>query len=168
MYRTSCQTGKHLMRDDLENHLKTRSFRSEKWLNIFRSLPKTCQSYTNFVRKSCQDFSSDTHWLRGESGREVSWLQTLRMSKRTEPFLRDVIDMIFLGREASIRELPHNTNIIGFLLWMSVSIRHSLPWLVKTLSCPILQDIAASKRVSGFFLACLMVSLNSSSSGSMK
>ena len=26
--------GRHFMRDDLENHLKARSFRSEQWLNI--------------------------------------------------------------------------------------------------------------------------------------
>ena len=30
-----------------------------------------------FRRESCQEFSSDMHWLREESGREVSWLPTL-------------------------------------------------------------------------------------------
>ena len=60
------------MRDDLENHLKDRSFRSEQWFNSFRFLS---QGSTNLVRKSCQERS---HWLREESGRAIFWLQTLR------------------------------------------------------------------------------------------
>ena len=32
----------------------------------------------NFARKSCQDHSSDMHWLRRESGKELFWLQTSR------------------------------------------------------------------------------------------
>ena len=38
MFKTSWQMGEHLMRDDLENHMKDRSFRSVQWLNIIRSL----------------------------------------------------------------------------------------------------------------------------------
>ena len=47
----------------------------------FRPLQKTSQGSINLVRKSCQEYSSDTHWLQGESGREISWLQTLRSWK---------------------------------------------------------------------------------------
>ena len=119
MYRTSGQTGKHFMRNDLENQLKTRSFRLEKWLNI-PIFAKDLSKVHQFRKKVCQDFSSETHWLRGEFGREVSWLQTLRMSKRIEPFLRDVIDMIFLGREVSIRELQTTqTSLVLFCGWVS-------------------------------------------------
>ena len=46
MFETSWPMGEHFTRDDLENHLKDRSFRSEQRLNIFRSLRKTSQSST--------------------------------------------------------------------------------------------------------------------------
>ena len=80
VFKTSWQTGKHLMRDDLENHLKDRTFRSEQWLNISRFLQETWQGSTNLVRKSCQEYSSHVHWLREKSGKEVFSLQTLMRS----------------------------------------------------------------------------------------
>ena len=41
--RTSCQMEKHIMKGDLENHSKARSFRLAPWLNITRFLRKTSQ-----------------------------------------------------------------------------------------------------------------------------
>ena len=39
--------------------------------DLFRYLQKTSQGSTNSVGKSYQEYSSGTHWLRGESGREI-------------------------------------------------------------------------------------------------
>ena len=66
------------MNGDLENSLKDRSFRLEQWLNIIRFLRKTSQGSTKLVRKYYQEYSSDTPWLRVESGKEILWLQMLR------------------------------------------------------------------------------------------
>ena len=75
--KTSWRIGKRLMKHDSENHLKARSFRSEQRLNIFRSLQKTSRGSTTLVRNSCQEYSSNPHWLRGELG-EMYWLPTWR------------------------------------------------------------------------------------------
>ena len=77
MFKISWQMGEHLVRDDLENHLKDRSFRLVQQLNIFRFLLKTSQGSTNLVRKSYQECSSDSPWLQGESGKEIFCLHAL-------------------------------------------------------------------------------------------
>ena len=59
----------------LENHLTDQLSRLEQWWNIIRFLHETSRGSTNLVRRSCQEYSSDTHWLREESGREIYWLQ---------------------------------------------------------------------------------------------
>ena len=60
MYKTSWQTGKHLMKGDSENHLKAQSFRLVQWLNIIRVLQETSQGSTNLERKCHLEYSSDT------------------------------------------------------------------------------------------------------------
>ena len=81
MLKISWQIGEHSMRDDSENHSKAQWFRSEQWSNNFRFLRNTSQGSTNWVRKSCQECFSDMHCRRGESGKEIFWLQTLRSWK---------------------------------------------------------------------------------------
>ena len=39
-------------------------FRSEQWLKVFRFLHTTSHGSTNLVRKACQEYFSDTLWLR--------------------------------------------------------------------------------------------------------
>ena len=66
------------MRDDLENHSQGRSFRAQQWLNVIRFQREIYQDFINLARKSCQEYFSDTHWSRSESGKEIFGLQTLR------------------------------------------------------------------------------------------
>ena len=60
------------------------------------------------------------------------------MNQRIESLLCDVIVMI--SRKSRLQTLPcrfvsfHNTSILGFLVWVSVSTRYSFPKLLKTLS----------------------------------
>ena len=55
MFKTSWKMGKHLVRGDSENHLKSPIIPfASNGLNIFRPLPKISQGSTNLVRGSCQ------------------------------------------------------------------------------------------------------------------
>ena len=49
-----------------------------QWLNIIRFLHETSQGSTNLPRKFYLEYSSDMHLSRGEFGKEILWLQTLR------------------------------------------------------------------------------------------
>ena len=49
-----------------------------QWLNIIRLLHETSQGFTNLARKFCREYSSDMHQSRGELGKEIFWLRTLR------------------------------------------------------------------------------------------
>ena len=69
------------MRDDLESHLKDRSFRSDQWLIIIRFLSKTTQDSTNVVRKSCQECSSVRIWKRDILVADIEELEKLDASQ---------------------------------------------------------------------------------------
>ena len=58
--------------DVLGNHLKDQSFRLVHWLSVILSLRRTSQESINLDRKSYMDCSSDTHCMRGESGKETT------------------------------------------------------------------------------------------------
>ena len=94
------------------------------------------------------------------------------MNKRIESFLCDVVIMI--SRKSRLQTLPcrfvsfHNTNIHGFLGVCESPLATVSRSSKKRFLVSIFQGIAASKRVSSFFLAYLIVSLYSSTSGTMK
>ena len=55
MSKTSWQTGKLRMTDDLKNHSKGQQFLSEQWLNIIRFHNEINQDYINLARKYYQE-----------------------------------------------------------------------------------------------------------------
>ena len=63
--RPSGQTGRHLVKDDSENHLKGTDIPFGAMINIIRFLHETCQGFTNLARKFCQAYSSDMHLIAG-------------------------------------------------------------------------------------------------------
>ena len=70
--------GKTSTRGGSEYHLLARLLRLEIGLNIAQFLQKTCREYINLVLKSCQVYSSFVSCMRGESGKETFWSQTLK------------------------------------------------------------------------------------------
>ena len=53
--------------------------------NIFTFLQKIGQDSTNVVRKSCQEYSSGSAFVVGESGKVIFWLQTMRSWGKLDP-----------------------------------------------------------------------------------
>ena len=124
MFKTSWQTGKHLMNGYSENYFKVRSFRLVRWSDIIRFLLKTSRGSTNLVRKFWQEYSSDIHLSREEFGKEIFWSQTLRSwkiwtrlkfmhkaeevltSKKGETFMFPIADETakLFGRDHGVRE----------------------------------------------------------------
>ena len=87
------------MKDDSENFSKARSYRLVR-LTFIRCLRKS-QGSTKVVRKSYQEYSSDMHWFRGESGKETFCLQTLRTREkktRQKSTLEDSMQKTYLRR----------------------------------------------------------------------
>ena len=70
----SCLMGRRPMKDVLGNHLKDRLFHLVHWLTIILLLRRTSQESINLERKSFLEYSSDTHFSRGEFGRVTYWL----------------------------------------------------------------------------------------------
>ena len=54
----------------------------EQPYEIIRFHPTIRRKLINMARKFCQEYSSDMHQSRGEFGKEIFWLQTLRHWKR--------------------------------------------------------------------------------------
>ena len=77
-----CKMGRRPMKDVLGNHLKDRLFHLVHWLSITVSLRMTSQESINLERKYYLDCSLDTRCTRGEFGRVIYWLQTLRSWNR--------------------------------------------------------------------------------------
>ena len=67
-FKISCQMGRHHMKEDLENHLKARLFRLERWYNITEFLRQNKQDCISLEQKFCQVFFSVMHYTQGESG----------------------------------------------------------------------------------------------------
>ena len=72
--------------------LTDQSSRLARWLSITLSLRKTGQDSTNLVRKCYLEYSSDMHWSRGEFGKEILWLQTLRSWKNSKTQFKRSVD----------------------------------------------------------------------------
>ena len=82
MFNISWHMGENLMRDDSENHFEGPIIPFGAMVDIIRFLRKKSQGSTNLVRKSCQEYPSDVHRLREESGKETLWLRILRHARR--------------------------------------------------------------------------------------
>ena len=63
--------GEHLTDGDLENHFNAWLFRLVQRLNIILFLRRSSQGSTSLVRKWYRECSSDMHWSREESGKEI-------------------------------------------------------------------------------------------------
>ena len=71
-FKISCLMGKHHTRDVLGNHLKDHEYRLEQWSYITLILRRTYRDYISLEQKSCQVYSLDLRYTRGESGKETS------------------------------------------------------------------------------------------------
>ena len=84
MSRTTCQMARHLMKGDLENHLKARRFLSVQWLNTIRFLRQTSQGSTNLVRMFFLEYSSDMSWSPEAFGKETSMVADMEELENLE------------------------------------------------------------------------------------
>ena len=78
MSRTSWQTGKLRMDEDLGNHSLDQSFHLVHWWNTSQIPKETKLEFINSVRKYYQVSFQDMLWSREEFGKETFWLLILK------------------------------------------------------------------------------------------
>ena len=96
-----------------------------KWTFLFSVSASRITSFLLFSLSNChiRKFHRVEHWNK--------FMHRIVMSERIEPFLRDVIVTIF--RKGRLKALlcgivsSHNTGILGFLVWVSVTTSYSFP-----------------------------------------
>ena len=79
-FKISCLLGRHHTTGGSECPVTDQWYRLEQWANITLFLRRTYRDY--MVRKSCQVYSSVMYCVRGESGKETLWSQTLNNWRR--------------------------------------------------------------------------------------
>ena len=77
MPKTSWQMGQHLMNGDLENHEKARAFRLTQRISSY-FCERPAKAPPIWWESFCLEYSSDTHCIWEEFGKETCWLQTSR------------------------------------------------------------------------------------------
>ena len=75
MSKTSWQTEKLRMNEDLGNLSKDQSYFFEHWLNMIRFQCEINQDFTNLARKYYQESFLDMHWSQKEFGKDTFWLR---------------------------------------------------------------------------------------------